>query len=319
MEMNDMPLLPPGMRSAFVDCGAVRLHAVTNAPQAGADSRPAILFLHGFPEYWAAWRPVFELLAADFLILAPDQRGYNLSDAPQETEAYATGRLVADATELVRQVLGQRDFIVAGHDWGASVAYAMAFAPPPGMRGLAIVNGVHPVCFQRAIVEDEGQRLASQYMRVLKRPDSAVLMSEDGFRRTFGMFDKFSATPWLTQAEREGYVRAWSRPGRMHAMLNWYRAAPMIVPEPGEKDIDAPLMKLPRERFMVSMPHVLVWGHADQALRPSATAGLEEFAPDLRRVDIPQGDHWVIHAHPHVVARAIAQFAGEVLGGKAMS
>ena len=306
--------LPEGFQSSFVDCGAVRLHFVHNAvavSQDGrlADDRPVLVFLHGFPEYWAAWAPVFPHLAADHLLIAPDQRGFNLSDAPQEVSAYATGKLAGDIIAMTRKLLGDRRFLLCGHDWGASVAYALAIRNPERLTGLAIVNGVHPVLFQRALLLDPEQRAASQYFHILTAEGAAERMSANGFARTFSMFEKFSSSPWLGESERAGYLEAWSREGRMNAMLNWYRASPVIVPEPDEQGTNAPLRSGTPENFSVHVPHLLVWGIRDQALRPVCHAGLEEFVPDLERHEIATGDHWVIHTHGGSVAKLLRDFA----------
>ncbi|MEC9342935.1 MAG: alpha/beta fold hydrolase [Pseudomonadota bacterium] len=314
-----MTELPEGFRSVFVACGGTRLHAVTNAPQ-GADApvedlRPAIVFLHGFPEYWAGWRDVFSRLCDDYLVIAPDQRGYNLSDAPQGVEHYATGKLVGDLLALTSSLIGERQFILAGHDWGASVAYAAAIGAPDRVSGLVIANGVHPVVFQRALLSDPEQAAASQYIHRLCMPGAAERMAQDDFALTLGMLEKFSATDWLNEATRQGYREAWSRPGRLDAMLNWYRASPLVVPGPDGAPAEAPLTQAPAEKFVVAMPHLLIWGDADQALRPAATEGLEAFAPQLERMVIPGADHWLIHSHAGQIADAIDRFARALPGG----
>lgn len=316
-----MSELPDGFRSAFVDSGTVKLHVVHNAGsinEAGRieDERPAILFLHGFPEYWAAWKPVLSALADDYLLLAPDQRGYNLSDAPQDVPAYATGKLAGDILAVADTLLGfGRVFTLAGHDWGASVAYALAIGHGQRLNGLIIVNGVHPVIFQKALLEDAGQCAASQYFHILTASDAAGHMAENGYARTFSMFEKFSSSPWLTDEDRAGYLAAWSQPGRLNAMLNWYRGSPIVVPKPGEAKVDAPLASGTPERFGVNMPHLIVWGMADQALRPVARKGIEAFAPQLQLIEIADGDHWVIHTHGNVVADHIDQFMQQLTDG----
>ena len=163
-----------------------------------------------------------------------------------------------------------------------------------------------------ALIEDPEQRDSSQYFHILRSPDAGQRMSEDGFRRTFSMFEKFSATPWLDDDRRAMYRRAWSMPGRLNAMLNWYRASPIIVPRPGEPVPPTPLKDAPPERFTVEAPHLLIWGQGDVALRASSTEGLERFAPLLRRVAIPQGDHWVIHTHGKQIAAEMAAFISEI-------
>ncbi len=312
--------LPNGFRSSYTNCGEVRLHFVHNAraelPDGQLDDpRTPILFLHGFPEYWAAWTPVLERLSEEFLLIAPDQRGYNLSDAPARVSDYSAKKLVSDMLALSSNLLGNRKLFLAGHDWGASVAYAAAINVPERIRGLIIVNGVHPAPFQRAIIEDPEQQKASQYFHFLRNENSAERMSEDDFRRTFGMLEKFSDTAWLSDHDRAGYRKAWSRPGRLNAMLNWYRASPIIVPAPGEPVPAAPLMDASPDRLTVRAPHLLIWGARDTALRASSRQGLSRFAPDLTVVEIEDGDHWVIHTHGQRVADEIARFVRTVEAG----
>ncbi len=299
-------VLPDGFHSRRVEGSGVQLHVVTNAVD--GDRRQPFVFLHGFPEFWIAWEKVFTALADDFLVIAPDQRGFNLSDAPQDVDAYATRNLVADLFAIVDAIAGIRPVLLAGHDWGASVAYAAAIALPARVSKLVIANGVHPVCFQKALIEDPKQAAASQYMHLLRASGSAAKMSADGFRRTLSMFEKFSATPWLSEEIRERYREAWGQPRRLNAMLNWYRATPLVIPRPGEATPDAPLARGTPERFGISMPHLLIWGGADQALQPVCHAGLEQFAPLLESMEIAEADHWLLHVHHERIATAIRKF-----------
>src|SRR5690606_22016802 len=116
-------------------------------------------------------------------LVAPDQRGFNLSSKPQGVDAYRAKHMVADLDSLAGVLSPDRPFVLAGHDWGASVAYAYAMAHPSRVSHLVIANGVHPFCFQRAIIEDEEQRAASQYINRLRAPEAEALLSDDGFRR----------------------------------------------------------------------------------------------------------------------------------------
>lgn len=285
----------------------IRLRVIHNGGE--AERRPPILFLHGFPEYWAGWEPAFRHLGDEFHIIAPDQRGYGRSDAPPEVDAYQTRELAADMWNVVDLLVGDRPFFLAGHDWGGSIAYAMAIAGDPRLCGLIIANGVHPVCFQRALIRDPAQSRASQYFHILRAPDAAERMSEDGFRRTLGMFEKFSRSAWLTDTDRMRYRDAWESAARMHAMLHWYRASPIVVPKPGEAEIDAPLADGSAARYSVSVPHLVIWGEADEALRPSCLADLDEFAPQLNIIRLADADHWLIHTHGEQIAANIAGFA----------
>lgn len=288
----------------FFDVGGGRLHVAT----AGDPARPLILCLHGFPEYWAAWAGVMDELAGDFFLAAPDQRGFNLSFRPQGEEAYRAKHLVADIAALADRLSPGKPFVLAGHDWGASVAYAYAFAHPGRVSHLVIANGAHPVCFQRAILADAGQRAASQYFHTLRAPGAAERMAENDFARTVKMLAGFSRTGWLTPDLAAQYRAAWARPGAMRAMLHWYTSSPILVPRPDERVDDAPLLAVPAERVTVAMPHLVVWGEADEALRPACLEGLDRFAPDLTVKRVPGAGHWILHEKPQDVARSIREF-----------
>lgn len=299
--------LPEGFESRIVERDGLRLNVVHNVRQ--EERRDTIVFLHGFPEFWIAWRDVFMKLAGTHAIIAPDLRGYNLSDAPADPASYHARETVADVMAIAFSLNGKRPFILAGHDWGASIAYAAAIRFPRLVSKLIIANGVHPVAFQEAIIDDPEQRAASQYFHILKAEDAASRMAENGFARTFSMLEKFSDAPWLTAQLREEYLEAWSRPGRMHAMLNWYRASPVIVPGLDETPSPLPpLYRAAREDFQVKMPHLLIWGDADQALRPSSTEKLAEFCPRLERRVVKGAGHWLLHTHANDVAGHIKGF-----------
>jgi len=309
MTNPDGDLARQGLGGAMIgfetfDTGEVRL----NVALAGDRAKPLLLLLHGFPEYWAAWREVMERLAADFFVVAPDQRGYNLSSKPAGVDAYRAKHLVADLKALTDILSPDRPFALAGHDWGASVAYAFAFAHPQRLTHLVIANGVHPWCFQNAIHHDPAQREASQYMRKLREPSANMRLAEDGFRRTLRMIEGFSDAGWMTPQVRQGYLDAWSQPGALTAMLNWYRASPIDVPLPGEPARATVMDTIPKEAMAVRMPHLVLWGEEDRALRPSCLAGLDGFAGDLAIRRIPRAGHWILHEEPEAVARAIGEF-----------
>src|SRR5579864_9114337 len=104
--------LDPTYESRKVDVGRLSLHVVT------AGGGPAVLLLHGFPEFWYSWRrQIPALVKAGFRVIVPDLPGYNLSDKPEGVAAYRSDRLVEDLAGLVR-ALGHKKVFVVGHDWG---------------------------------------------------------------------------------------------------------------------------------------------------------------------------------------------------------
>ncbi len=268
----------------------------------GDPNKPLLLCLHGFPEYGGAWSDIAPFLTEHFYVIAPDQRGFGQSWAPQNVEDYKTPKLVADMAALVRAI---SPVTVFGHDWGAAVAYGLSMFHPDLVSRLIIANGVHPVPFQRALAAGGAQTDASQYIRWLREEGSEEALSANGFERLFSLFSAHMDFTWLSAAHAAAYKTEWARPGRLHGMVNWYRASPLVVPPSGET---APMPDLPLDRLIVRAPHLLLWGEKDTALLPEATEGLEEFAPDLTRVTLADADHWLLHQHPRQIAQSIIEF-----------
>lgn len=258
-----------------------------------------------------AWENVMEHLDDEFLVLVPDQRGYNLSDAPEGEENYRAKLLVQDMISLMETVIGQRPFSLGGHDWGASIAYAMCINFPDKINHLLIANGVHPVCFQRAMIDYPAQAKASAYFHILRSGGAAPHMCADNFAKTLSMFEKFSSTPWLTEELKNRYRKAWDGEKRMAAMLHWYNSSPIVVPKEGEPIPNAPLYDGTPDRFGISMPHTLVWGDGDQALLPVCHEHLNDFCSDMRHVPVHGADHWLLHTHGELVASEIRKLISD--------
>jgi pimeloyl-ACP methyl ester carboxylesterase len=275
----------------------------------GEPGAPLVLFLHGFPEYSGAWDEVLPAFAGAFHAVAPDQRGYARSSKPEGLEAYRVKQLVRDVLGLGEHFSPDRPFVVVAHDWGASVAYATAMAAPHRIAKLIVINGVHPGPFQRALVEDEAQRAASAYMHYLRDPRAEERLSANGFEKLLGMLVRFGPQPWLTAQKRAGYLEAWSPPGALTGMLNWYRASPLVVPKPGEPiDPAAAIIKLDPAQFRVRMPHLVIWGMDDRALLPVARATLSDYCDNVRVAEIAGADHWVVHQKTDEVIGHIRDF-----------
>jgi pimeloyl-ACP methyl ester carboxylesterase len=264
----------------------------------GDPTLPTLLMLHGFPEYGGAWADLAPLLADRFHCIAPDQRGYGGSYAPDDVGAYATSKLVGDMAALIG---GAGPVTVIGHDWGAAVAYGLAMFRPDLVARLIVANGVHPVPFQRALAAGGAQSAASQYIEYLRSSGSEDALAADDFAGLLALFSARMDMGWLSGAVLADYKAAWTRAG-LHGMINWYRASPLVVAKPG---VPVAMPALALDRLRVRCPHLLIWGVGDTALLAEATQGLEAFVPDLTRVNVAGADHWVLHQKPQEVARII--------------
>ena len=266
----------------------------------GDPSLPPLLMLHGFPEYSGAWEELARELQDQFYCVAPDQRGYGQSYCPEGVENYRTGVLAADMAELVKQ-LGA-PVTVMGHDWGASTAYGLAMFFPELVSRLIIANGVHPSPFQKAMASGGAQSEASQYINALRREGSEDYLAKDDFSKLLQLFSAKMDLGWLTGDKLQDYKREWGREGRLKAMINWYRASPLLVADPG---VPVELPAMDTSRLHVTCPHLLIWGMDDTALLPVSREGLEVFVSDLEVHEIEGADHWVLHQKSKEVAGVV--------------
>jgi epoxide hydrolase 4 len=138
----------------------IRLHLVLAGP---ADGTP-VLLLHGFPEFWYGWRhQIMALAAKGFRVIAPDQRGYNLSSAPKDIAPYGLEHLSQDVIAILDHY-GIEKVFLAGHDWGAAVAWAVAMRFPERVEKMVILNVPHPAVMTRTVRKSPRQMLKSWYI-----------------------------------------------------------------------------------------------------------------------------------------------------------
>ena len=281
----------------------VALHC---AVQGDAD-RPLMLFLHGFPEFWAAWRgPMAHFAARGWRCVAPDLRGYNLSDKPEGVDAYKAKHLVADVLALGAHYSPGRRFVLVAHDWGGAVAWAAAIGFPQALERLVMINSPHPYLFWRELLNNPAQQKASEYMNVFRLPKAERVLSENGYARLLG------ALGHLSEDWRRELVGAWSQPGALTGGLNYYRASPMYPPTAG--DPGPAKLQLRPEDFLVRVPTLVLWGERDTALLPGCVDGLAQCVPDLKLVRVPDASHWIVHEKPELVCREMEAFVGAPSG-----
>ncbi len=289
------------MEHQYAAVNGLRLHFV------GAGHGPLMLFVHGFPEFWYAWKNQLDAFSRDYHAVAVDMRGYNLSDKPSDVKAYRLKHLAEDLRQLIDHLDG-RPCILVAHDWGGAVAWNLAVAHPEVVSRLVIINAPHPVLFARALTSSPEQIAASQYMLLLRDARAERVLSEDNFRRLVEMLrtQAGDSDTWPSDTDLELYREAWSQPGALTGALNYYRASPLHPTSP--TDTSADNVVLDPSNFYVTVPTLVIWGERDQALRPVLLEGLDEVVRDLTLKRIPDGSHWVIHEQPDRVNRLIGEF-----------
>ena len=285
---------------------ALKTGVTLNVALAGERDRPAVILLHGFPESHRTWREIAPRLSNDFRLIMPDQRGFAGSDRPQEVDAYKTSVLVDDIFALADALEIDR-FALVGHDWGGAIAWSAALRDEARLTRLAIINAPHPVIFQKSLIESEDQRAASQYINAFRVAGFEAIVEKRGFEwffeRTFSGQVELAK---IAEAEKRQYIAEWSQPGALAAMLNWYRAAKIIVPPPA---VTVPLPDFLLRLFpKVKVPTLVVWGLKDAALLPLQLEGLGEVVEDLRIERIADAGHFVAWEAPDPVVAVLQPF-----------
>jgi pimeloyl-ACP methyl ester carboxylesterase len=282
----------PNWKHRYAEVNGVKLHYVEQG------RGPVILFLHGFPEFWYAWKDLLPDFARDHRAVALDMRGYNLSDKPEPVEAYRVPVIVEDVRALAAK-LGARKLVLVGHDWGGVIAWAVAAAHPELIEKLVVVNAPHPAVFARELAANPAQQKASSYFNLLTSPAAETILSANQFEPLLSLLKG-----WATEEDRRQYREAWGR--GLAGGLNYYRAAGLRSPAaPGAiPGGTAPLAAA----SPIQAPTLVIWGEADTALLTGNLDGLEEHVRHLQVRRIPDGSHWVIHEQPALVIRYMREF-----------
>jgi pimeloyl-ACP methyl ester carboxylesterase len=274
-----------------IDVGEVRLHCVF----AGDERAPLVVLLHGFPELWYAWRrQIFALADAGFRVVAPDLRGYNLSDKPSGIAPYAIGRLAADIDGLVR-VCGRDKAHVVGHDWGGGVAWMFAMTYPARLERLVILNSPHPLEMLRGL-RRPAQLAKSWYMFFFQLPWLPErLMRAKHFAMLLRTLREDPLVPGaFDDHDLAVYAESYAQPGALHAMTNYYRA--MMRGRGGAKleRVDAPVL--------------ILWGERDPHLGTDMATPDPKMVPNARVEFFPDASHWIQHERPERVNASLIEF-----------
>ena len=263
MPVEESAVLVDGpWRHRDISANGARFHVAECGPADG----PLVLLLHGFPEFWWAWRHQLVALGeAGLRAVAPDLRGYGASDKPPR--GYDAYTLSSDVAGMVR-ALGARDATVVGHDWGGVLAWTVATLHPRVVSRLAVLAMPHPLRLREALLRDRRQLRASSHIGFfqLPRAPEARLRRADG--AYVGELLRRWGGPGFPDAETESRYRAALQvPGVAHCSLEWYRWAVRSRTRPSGLRF---LRLLDRG---VGVPTLQVHGDVDTCLLPETAHG----------------------------------------------
>jgi pimeloyl-ACP methyl ester carboxylesterase len=272
------------------ETNGICLHVAAAGPADG----PLVVLLHGFPEYWGAWRAYMATLAAaGFRVLAPDQRGYNTSDKPTRVADYRLDILAADIVGLIDGEQRERAFIV-GHDWGGAVAWRLAQRHPDRVERVVVLNCCPAEVLQAKAFFSPSQLMKSWYIFAFQLPWLPEW--------AFGRGDFATLTRGMVSSSREGTFgdealaglrTAWGQPGAMTAMLAWYRAAARRPPKRGGP---------------ITVPALLIWGEQDRFLGTQLLEPTMALCEQGTLIRMPDATHWVNHEEAEAICAELIRF-----------
>ena len=272
----------PGRR---IEVNGIGLHV----PEAGPASGQPVVLLHGFPDSSSLWRhQVPALAAAGFRVIAPDLRGFGLSDQPAAVDAYAIPTLLGDAVGLL-DALGIARAHVVCHDWGAALGWGLAMFLPDRVARFAALSVGHFGAFFDAGLE---QREKSWYMLYFQYEGIA----EDALRAD----DWKLFRDWTRHhAELPHWLADLSRPGALTAALNWYRAN-VNPARPGLAGMAFPPVKAPT---------LGIWSTGDAYLVEAQMQASQRFVSGEWRYERFDGaSHWLMLDQPERLSRLLVDW-----------
>jgi pimeloyl-ACP methyl ester carboxylesterase len=283
----------------MVQANGLRFRTLVDGPPDGE----LFILLHGFPEGAESWSKQLEALGkAGRLAVAPDLRGYGLTDAPEDLASYSIDQLAEDVRFMIT-AFGRPAAHIAGHDWGGMVAWFFAGRYPQMTKTLTVLSVPHPAALAAASRDDEDQQARSRYVGLFLQAGKAEhVLADDDYRRLKNMF-AIGPNPNAVPAKViDHFTRSLSRPGRLTAALNYYRA----------NLAGGPAWESLTDIGPITMPTTLLWGDQDPALGRRAAEATADHVEGAYRLEVLEGaGHWLQFERPGEVSLALANAASD--------
>jgi len=270
----------------FLPTNGIHLHTALAGPETG---EPVIL-LHGFPDAWFGWEGQIKSLAnSGFRVIAPDQRGYNLSDKPPGVANYGMHNLVKDVLGLA-DGLGYERFFIAGHDFGAMVCWNLAMDHSQRIKRMSIANVPHPKVMGSYLRTHPSQMLKSWYTFFFQIPGlpERLVRVKNWNMLLSAMPDNF------TEDQRDQYREAWRQPGAISSMINWYRASLRGLGKSTNPS-------------QITVPTLIIWGKQDPHISYEMALLSSDLCIDKRFETFEDATHWVLYDKPDEVSKLLIE------------
>lgn len=283
----------PTLKHEYIQANGIRIHYVTEG------EGPLVVLLHGFPEFWYAWRHQIPALSKHFKVVVPDLRGYGETERPSKISDYSPHFLVNDVVDLIHK-MGYEKAHIVGHDWGGAIAWRLAMEQPQVVDHLAVLNCPHPSIFVKALRSNFRQIRKSWYVFFFQIPYVPEFVFKHRSKKMFEKLFRGSVVrkDTFTDEDIDQYCRAMEKPEAFSAALNYYRAV-----------FSKTSPRSSRKEKKISVPTLLIWGENDVALGKELTYGMEPlFSGPFSLHYIPNCSHWVNEEQPELVNRLLLDF-----------
>jgi epoxide hydrolase 4 len=280
------------LRERYSETNGIKLHVMEAGPADG----PMVLFLHGFPEFWYAWRKQIGYFAErGYLVVVPDQRGYNLSDKPKGIAPYKIDELAKDVIGIIDFYKRKQIFLV-GHDWGAAVSWWVSLKYPERIKRLVVMNVPHPLVMAKHLFGNQKQMERSWYIFYFQLPGAVeAFASANNYQWPLNLLMETSRPGAFKAEELEKYREAFKQPDAFSSMVNWYRAALQArSAQPAD--------------FRIKMPILVLWGMNDVAIIPEQADESMAFCDNGRLVKFEECSHWIEHEEADTINPMIDEF-----------
>ena len=261
-----------------------------------AGEGPLVILLHGFPEFWYSWRHQIPVLVEEgYRVVAPDMRGYNLTDSPSRVSEYKIDLLASDIAALIQHVGEQKAHLV-GHDWGAAVAWHTAMRYPDSINQLAILNGPHPKVFERGIWRPS-QLIKSWYMFFFQIPFIPEWFTAKRYSKfMYKISNKHYVNRGkLNSSDISVYSNVFKNRKDLRGPINYYRAV-FRNPFSSKKSMS-----------VINAKTLVIWGRKDRHLGIKLAEPKSRDVPDCR-VEYLNASHWVQQDQHSEVNKLLIEF-----------
>lgn len=285
-----------GFDSKTIELNGLTFHYVEKG------SGDLILFLHGFPYFSESWFKLLDVFGEHYHAVAPDNRGYGYTDKPDDVSDYKIEKLVSDVKQLMTQLSPDKKVILVGHDWGASLAWAVGQLYPERVEKLIIINGVPSNAFLKVLQESKQQRERSKYVESLNGWMAKMMFAVRGPELIWKGVARLHENGHVNDQFKQAFLTAWQQPDAAQSAVNWYAANFPPFDQIQQADY------WPSESARITVPSLLIWSKEDPAFTSDAFNAIPGYVDDLTVKVIDTQSHVPFIDHSQSVINFMQDF-----------